>query len=106
MHRKIFRVALVVLFFPFSSSADAQQTKKVPRIGFISARSGIESREETFRRGLLGLGYTEGKNIAIEWRFANGKADRLPDLAAESWSGPRLTLSSQAGLRPLRRRRR
>ena len=65
------------------SPAEAQQPKKVPRVGFLSVRAGIESREETFRQGLRELGYMEGQNMIIEWRFAKGKADRIPELAAE-----------------------
>jgi putative ABC transport system substrate-binding protein len=65
--------------------AEAQQVKKVRRIGFLStvSRSFLVSRIDAFRRGLRDLGYVEGKNIAIEWRFAEGKADRLPSLASE-----------------------
>jgi putative ABC transport system substrate-binding protein len=65
--------------------ADAQQPKKLPRIGFLSAASSsaISARVEAFRQGLRELGYVEGKNIFIEWRFAEGKSDRLPSLAAE-----------------------
>jgi putative tryptophan/tyrosine transport system substrate-binding protein len=65
--------------------AQAQQPKKVPRIGFLGATSPstISGRVEAFRQGLRELGYVEGKNIFIEWRFAEGKSDRLPALAAE-----------------------
>jgi putative ABC transport system substrate-binding protein len=66
-------------------TVEAQQPKKVPRIGFLSAASSsaISARVEAFRQGLRELGYVEGKNIFIEWRFAEGKSDRLPSLAAE-----------------------
>lgn len=62
---------------------EAQQAKKIPRIGFLSANSpaAISARVEAFRRGLRELGYMEGKNIVIEWRYAEGKLDRLPALA-------------------------
>jgi ABC-type uncharacterized transport system substrate-binding protein len=65
--------------------AQAQQPKKVPRIGFLStaAHSSLSSRLEAFRQGLRELGFIEGKNIAIEYRSAEGKPDRLPELAAE-----------------------
>ena len=65
--------------------ATAQQTKKIPRIGFLGSTSfsGNPARREAFRQGLRELGYVEGKTIDIEWRFAEGKADRLPSLAAE-----------------------
>jgi putative tryptophan/tyrosine transport system substrate-binding protein len=65
--------------------AHAQQPKNVSRIGYLSSDSPstIAVRIEAFRQGLRGLGHVEGKNIVIEWRFAEGKADRLPGLAAE-----------------------
>ena len=70
---------LLALSFP----VEAQQAKKIPRIGFLSVRPGIESREEAFRQGLRELGYIEGQNAVIEWRFAKGKVDRFPEFAAE-----------------------
>ena len=74
-------VATLVLGFV----AEAQQPKKVPRIGFLSAASpsAISDRLDSFRQGLTELGYIEGKNIAVEYRYADGKTDRLPALAAE-----------------------
>jgi len=67
------------------STVGAQQPKSVPRIGFLSAASAAEVafRTEPFRQGLRELGYVEGKNIVIEYRYAEGKLDRLPALAAE-----------------------
>jgi putative ABC transport system substrate-binding protein len=64
----------------------AQQPKKVPRIGYLTASASlsvISARTEAFRQGLHELGYVEGKNVVIEWRSAEGKLDRLPALAAE-----------------------
>ena len=63
----------------------ADQLTKVPRIGFVTAGSpsSIAARIEALRQGLRELGYTEDKNIVIEWRFAQGKPDRLPALVAE-----------------------
>jgi putative tryptophan/tyrosine transport system substrate-binding protein len=66
--------------------ADAQSAgKRVPRIGYLDGGSLSPNsvRIEAFRQGLRELGYVEGQNIAIEWRSAEGKADRLPGLAAE-----------------------
>jgi ABC-type uncharacterized transport system substrate-binding protein len=65
--------------------ADARQSKKIPRIGFLVAASpsAFSARNEAFRQGLRELGYIEGKNIVIDWRYAEGRLDRLPDLAAE-----------------------
>jgi ABC-type uncharacterized transport system substrate-binding protein len=62
--------------------ADAQQPKKVPQIGYLAADPQAPSRD-SFRQGLKDLGYIEGQTILIEWRFAEDKLDRLPELAAE-----------------------
>src|SRR3989475_441312 len=83
-----FRVLISVLcamLLALSFPADAQQPKNVPRIGFLgfTSLSGIAARIEAFRQGLRELGYVEGKDIAIEYRAAEGKLDRLPALAAE-----------------------
>jgi ABC-type uncharacterized transport system substrate-binding protein len=66
-------------------SARAQQPAKVPRIGYLSGSglSALTDRIESFRQGLRELGYVEDKNLVIEWRSAEGKIDRLPELAAE-----------------------
>jgi putative ABC transport system substrate-binding protein len=64
---------------------DAQQPKKVARIGFLTAssRTGIAHLTEPFLQGLRDLGYVEGQNISIEYRWADGNFERLPDLATE-----------------------
>jgi putative ABC transport system substrate-binding protein len=84
-HKNGASIVLAGLLFALCVSAEAQQTKKVPRIGFLAtvSPSTIPDRVEAFRQGLRELGYVEGKNIVIEWRYAEGKADRLPGLAAE-----------------------
>ena len=68
-----------------ASIAGAQQPTKIPLIGYLEGgpRSAFTARMEAFRQGLRELGYEEGKNINIEWRFADGKLDHLPGLAAE-----------------------
>jgi putative ABC transport system substrate-binding protein len=78
-------VAISVAFAICGAVATAQQAKKVPRIGFIggSSASAVAARLEAFRQGLRELGYVEEKNIVIEYRYAEGKVDRMPDLAAE-----------------------
>src|SRR2546427_570963 len=70
------------LLFALSLPAEAQQPGKIWRIGYQSAGSSGE-REEAFRQGLRELGYVEGQNIVIEWRFAVGKPDQVPRNAAE-----------------------
>jgi putative tryptophan/tyrosine transport system substrate-binding protein len=85
MKKKISLLALCSLLLAPCSPAKAQQQKKIPRIGFLIAVSPSANavRNEAFRQGLRDLGYVEGKTIFIEWRTAEGKFDRLPDLAAE-----------------------
>src|SRR5262245_13107885 len=63
----------------------AQQPKKVPRIGYLSALNPVSesTRAEGIRLALRELGYIEGQNIAIEYRYGEGKFDRLPELAVE-----------------------
>jgi putative ABC transport system substrate-binding protein len=79
--------ALCAMLFALCSVAEAQQPKKIAKIGFLS--EGFPSsttdaiRVEAFRQGLREIGYAEGKNISIEYRFAEAKRERLPDLAAE-----------------------
>src|ERR1700674_2916722 len=64
-------------------AADAQQTAKVPRIGFLglASASSLGKQVEALRAGLRDLGYLEGKNVVIDYRWAEGKYDRLSDLA-------------------------
>ena len=79
-------ILIAVVLLAVAVIAEAQQPKKVPRIGYLS---GINScpitpgSSEAFRQGLQDLGYIEGKNIVIEYRYCEGKADRLPELVAE-----------------------
>jgi putative ABC transport system substrate-binding protein len=85
--RNILCLFLIIAVVVVGATADAQQAKKIPAVGFLSEgfpSSGPDSiRIEAFRQGLREIGYAEGKNISIEYRFAEGKRDRLPDLAAE-----------------------
>jgi len=82
---KLVLYVLCAMLFALCVSADAQQPAKIPRIGYLggASLSAIPARIEAFRHGLRELGYIEGKNIIIEWRWADGKLDRLPGLAAE-----------------------
>jgi hypothetical protein len=64
--------------------AEAQQPAKVPRIGYLgTSLSAIAARIEAFRQGLRELGYVEGKNIVIEWRYTEEKPERISELAAK-----------------------
>ena len=75
---------LTLLISPSAQLAEAQQPKKVPRIGVLSPGSpGPSPLLDAFRQGLRELGYVEGQNIAIEYRFAEAKSEPLPELAAE-----------------------
>jgi putative tryptophan/tyrosine transport system substrate-binding protein len=73
------------LLFALSVPAKAQQPKKVPRIGFLAATkpAAVAARVEAFRQGLRELGYVEEKNIIVDYRYGEGKADRERELAAE-----------------------
>ena len=77
-------ILVVVSVLAVGVIAEAQPTK-IPRIGYLTGNSPSTNaaRIEAFRQGLRELGYVEGKNIIIEWRYSEGKADRLPALAAE-----------------------
>ena len=85
MKMKITVLAFGAMLFALCSSAEAQQTGKVFRIGFLdnSTASGSAVLVDAFRQELSKLGWIEGKNITIEYRFAAQKPERLPELAAE-----------------------
>ncbi|HEY2987162.1 MAG TPA: ABC transporter substrate binding protein [Candidatus Binatia bacterium] len=82
--KKIIFSCLVAAIFAFPLyTAAAQQPKKVPRIGILFIGGRNQPHLEAFQEGLRERGYTAGKNIALEYRYAEGKEDRLPELAAE-----------------------
>ena len=84
--RKGLRLLLIIMVLVTGAAiAEAQQPKKLSRIGYLSPgpASRPSARLEAFRQGLRELGYVEGQNIVIEYRFAEGKLDRLPELVAE-----------------------
>src|SRR5215472_6651161 len=90
MRRPLTRAALASILFAgallaVAVTAEAQQTGKIFRIGFLdpSTSSGMAVLADAFRQELSKLGWIEGKNINIEYRFAEGKLDRYPELAAE-----------------------
>jgi putative ABC transport system substrate-binding protein len=85
MNEKILALALGVLLFALCVSAEAQQPKKIARIGYLNPGDpvGRAYRIEAFRQGLKELGYVEGKNLIIEYRFAEARPERLPELARD-----------------------
>jgi putative tryptophan/tyrosine transport system substrate-binding protein len=85
MKKKIFFSAVAILILASVYFADAQQPKNVPRIGFLApaTRTGYQHQTDAFLQGLRELGYVEGQNIVIEYRWADGNFERLPELAAE-----------------------
>jgi putative ABC transport system substrate-binding protein len=85
MSKRVIYFALVAMLLAFGSLVAAQQPTKVPRIGYISSGNPASesTRAEAIRLALRERGYIEGQNIAIEYRYAEGKIDRFPELAAE-----------------------
>ena len=84
MRKRIFGLALCSLLLAPCSAVEAQQPAKVPKIGWLGARTpsgpggGPGTGAELFRREFSKLGYVEGKNITIEYRYADDQLDRLP----------------------------
>src|SRR5262249_18190022 len=85
MKKHIFALSLGAMLFALCVSANAQQTGKIFRIGYLdnSTASGIAVLLDAFRQELSKLGWIDGKNITIEYRFAEQKLERLPELAAD-----------------------
>jgi len=85
MRKRIIGFALSAMLFTLCLPIEAQQpAAKVPRVGYLSAASRTaDTRVEAFRQGLRELGYVEGKNINIEYRYAEGVSEQLPELAEE-----------------------
>jgi len=83
MNTKIIICLLTTALLSIAPFVEAQQPTKIPRIGFLRTAPPPGSYIEAFRQGLKELGYIEGKNIAFEYRWAGGKTDQLPELAAE-----------------------
>src|SRR5688572_13786608 len=82
---KALSILSVVVLPTVAIVVNAQESKKVPRIGLLTAGSPstMAPRVDAFRQGLHDLGYVEGKNIVIEYRYAEGKRERWPNLASE-----------------------
>jgi len=85
MRKEVIGFALSAMVFALCGYVDAQQTGKIFRIGFLdgSNASGSAVLVDPFRQEIRKLGWTEGKNITIEYRFAEGKPERRPELAAD-----------------------
>src|SRR4029450_1533417 len=85
MIRTIIGLALGNILLALGLPAEAQQPTKIARIGYLSVGDSVSRgyRIEAFRQGLKELGYIEGKNIIIEYRFAEARSDRLPELARD-----------------------
>src|SRR5215510_3119498 len=90
MSHKTVSLALSAMLLALGAIAEAQQPKSVPKIGYLSrdlhpadSRAPGQRNLEAFRQGLQQLGYIEGKNIIIEYRYADGRTERLPALAEE-----------------------
>ncbi len=84
--KKLFRLLLIVAFLGAGAISDAQQPPRIPRIGYVSGSSDPNNpspSDEAFQQGLRDLGYIAGKNILVEYRYAEGNLDRLPGLVAE-----------------------
>ena len=85
MKKKIAVLTLCAILLALCLRVEAQQPEKVLRIGFLdnSSASGNAPLLEAFRQEMHKLGWIEGKNFTFEYRFAEGRFDRLPDLAAD-----------------------
>jgi putative ABC transport system substrate-binding protein len=85
MDRRAFFAGTGAVLLAAPLAAEAQAPGKVPRVGFLTAfsASDVPQWRKGFRQGLLDFGYTEGRNIVIEYRYADGRPERLPGLAAE-----------------------
>src|SRR5262244_1351649 len=83
--RKLGSFALCAMLLALCATAEAQQPNKVHRIGYLSPGDAASdsTRSEAIRRALRDLGYIDGQNIAIEYRYTEGKSGRNPELAAE-----------------------
>ena len=81
MCKKVFAFLVSMVMLVAGFLADAQQPTKIPRLGYLSASN--DQNREAFRQGLRQLGYVEGKNVVIEYRYAEGRTEQISDLAAE-----------------------
>ncbi len=90
VNKSVIHLTLGAILLALSIRAEAQQPKKVPRIGYLDNSTAAGSAElmEVFRKEMIQLGWVEGKNITVDYRFGEGKgSDRLAELAAEMVRG-------------------
>src|SRR6266487_2176543 len=78
----VFSILFLLVPLAIAVIAEAQQPKKIPRIGYLAADPRAPTRD-AFRQGLRDFGYVEGQSILIEWRFTQDKPDRFSEFAAE-----------------------
>jgi putative ABC transport system substrate-binding protein len=83
MKRIMIFLTLCALFLALGLPAQAQQTSKIPRVGFLFVGGRDQPHLESFKQGMRERGYTEGRNVFFEYRYAEGNYDRLLDLAAD-----------------------
>ena len=83
MKEIVFRLTLCTMLLALCSFAEAQQQSKIARVGILFMGGKDQPHLEALKKGLSELGYTEGKNIILEYRYAEGRYDRLPELANE-----------------------
>jgi putative ABC transport system substrate-binding protein len=83
--KSVFCCALCAMLFALVGGGEAEEAKKVPRVGYFTPGdpSPASINSKAFQQGLHELGYVDGKNIRIDYRYAGGKVERLPELAAE-----------------------
>src|ERR1043166_7680250 len=101
--RTWFDVAVRIAVFGFCLFAEAQESTKIPTLGYLASGSAgtTQSSIEPFRKGLRELGYVEGKNIRIEYRYADGQTERLSSLAKELVRIPVAIIITQGGSQPV-----
>src|SRR6266481_5745452 len=85
MRKKVAVLTLGALLYALCLPVQAQQPTKIPRIAFLGGATApaLSKRLESFRQGLRELGYFEGKNIVIDYRYGEGNQERLPGFASE-----------------------
>src|SRR4030095_3984664 len=81
MSKNVFCIALGALFLTLSFAAEAQQQKKMPRLGYFTLSAGPSERDEVFKQTLRELGWVDGQHIMIEYRWVAGKTQQLSAVA-------------------------